>query len=47
MEAFGYVGRTSCLAVFRRALSDVIVPGFETLGVELGPSREKLAELGE
>jgi hypothetical protein len=45
MEAFGYVGRTSSLAVFRRALVDVIVPGFETLGVDLGASRACIEEL--
>jgi hypothetical protein len=45
MEAFGYVGRTTSLSIFRRALTDVMVPGFETLGVDLGPSRECIEEL--
>jgi hypothetical protein len=39
MEAFGYVGRTTSCGIFRRTLTEVIVPGFETLGVDLGPSR--------
>jgi hypothetical protein len=43
MEAFGYVGKTTSLGVLRRALGEVIVPGFETLGVDLGPSRAILA----
>jgi hypothetical protein len=45
MEAFGYVGRDASLAIFRHALAQVIVPGFEELGVDLGPSRAIVAAL--
>ncbi len=45
MEAFGYVRDAACAAVFRRALSDVVVPGFELLGVDLSPAREVLKQL--
>jgi len=45
MEAFGYVGKTTSLGVFRRALGEVIVPGLETLGVDLEPSRACLSAL--
>jgi hypothetical protein len=45
MEAFGYVRDAASGAVFRRALSDVVVPGFELLGVDLSPAREVLKEL--
>jgi hypothetical protein len=45
VEAFGYVGKSSSLGLFRRALGDVIVPGFETLGVDLAPSRACLTAL--
>ena len=39
MEAFGYVRDGACGAIFRRALRDVVVPGFEKLGVDLSPAR--------
>jgi len=45
MEAFGYVREGACAAIFRRALRDVVVPGFELLGVDLSPSREVLEKL--
>jgi len=47
MEAFGYVRDGACAAIFRRALRDVVIPGFETLSVDLAPSRETLAKLLE
>jgi hypothetical protein len=45
MEAFGYVRDGACGPIFRRALRDVVVPGFELLKIDLGPSREVLAKL--
>jgi hypothetical protein len=45
MEAFGYVREGACAAIFRRALRDVVVPGFELLGVDLSHSREVLGAL--
>jgi len=42
MEAFGYLGNDASAVVFVRALRDVIVPGFETLGVDLKPARETI-----
>ena len=40
MESYGWLARTAAMAALRRALRDVIVPGFETLGVDLSASRE-------
>jgi hypothetical protein len=42
MEAFGYVRESACPAIFLRALRDVVVPGFETLGVDLSCARERI-----
>lgn len=39
MESYGWLGRTTALATIRRALRDVIVPGFETLGLDLSGAR--------
>ena len=46
IEAFGYLGNDVGAAIFARALRDVILPGFEALGVDLGPSRQRIAERG-
>jgi hypothetical protein len=45
MEAFGYLGKGASVAVLRRALTDVIVPGFETLGVDLSYAQATIARL--
>ncbi len=45
MEAFGYVREAACAPIVRRALRDVVVPGFETLGIDLSPSRDLLKAL--
>jgi len=45
MEAFGYVRDGACADLVRRALRDVVMPGFETLGVDLSRTRETAAEL--
>jgi hypothetical protein len=37
-QAFGFLGNDAGAAVFTRTLRDVIVPGFELCGVELGPA---------
>jgi hypothetical protein len=44
-EAFGYVRESACPAIFRRALSEVVVPGFETLGIDLSHARRTLDSL--
>jgi hypothetical protein len=36
--AVGHVSNDACPGIFRRALRDVILPGFETIGVDLGPT---------
>jgi hypothetical protein len=36
--AVGHLSNDACPGIFRRALRDVILPGFETLGVDLGPT---------
>jgi hypothetical protein len=46
LEACGYLGPSAGAEVYRRALRDVILPGFEQLGVELGPSRALVRERG-
>ena len=46
MEAFGYLGNTAGSAVLRRALNDVIVPGFASLDVDVAPLRALIAERG-
>jgi hypothetical protein len=45
MEGCGWLGRSSALAAIRRAVNEVIVPGCETLGVDLGPSMAVLSSL--
>lgn len=45
MEAFGYVRDAACADLVRRALRDVVLPGFETLGVDLARSRANVAAL--
>jgi hypothetical protein len=46
LETCGYLAHDSTSDVYARALSKVILPGFETLGVDLGPSRKLFAERG-
>jgi hypothetical protein len=46
LEACGYLGSRAAAEVYGRAVRDVILPGFETLGVDLGPARKLLAERG-
>ena len=45
MEALGHAREGACAAIFRRALRDVVVPGFDLLGVDLSPAREVLDTL--
>lgn len=45
MEAFGYVQDSACPAIFVRTLRDVVVPGFETLGVDLSYARDRIDAL--
>jgi hypothetical protein len=45
MESYGWLGRTAALAAIRHALRDVIVPGFETLGVDLSVAQSTVGEL--
>jgi hypothetical protein len=40
LEAFAYLGNDSSRALTRGALRDVILPGFDVLGVDTGPARE-------
>jgi hypothetical protein len=46
LEACGYLAADTGADVYRRALRDVILPGFEQLGVDLAPSRERLRARG-
>jgi hypothetical protein len=45
MESYGWLGRTMALTTIRRALREVIVPGFETLGVDLSATRSTIDKL--
>jgi hypothetical protein len=47
METYGWLGRTAASATIRRALREVIVPGFETLGVDLSAARPTIDHLLE
>lgn len=44
LEACAFLGPRAGADVYARALRDVILPGFETLGIDLGPSRALLRE---
>ncbi len=44
LETCAYLGPRAGADVYRRALRDVILPGFEQLGVDLGPARAKVRE---
>lgn len=44
LEACGYLGPAAGAEVYRRALRDVILPGFEQLGLDLRPSRALIEE---
>lgn len=46
LEACAYLGPRAGADVYARALRDVILPGFEQLGVDLGPARKRVAERG-
>jgi hypothetical protein len=45
-EAFGYLGLDTGARVVRRALKDVILPGFDLLGVDTAPARATSRERG-
>jgi hypothetical protein len=45
MESYGWLGRTTAMTTIRRALREVIVPGFETLGVDLSVARSAIDKL--
>jgi hypothetical protein len=45
LEAFGWLGPRALREQVTESLRDVIVPGFEKLGVDLGPSEAVLGEL--
>jgi hypothetical protein len=43
LEAVGYLGSSASAEIFRKTLRDVILPGFETCGVELGAAQDHVA----
>ncbi len=45
-EAFAFLGNDAGAALFARTLRDVVLPGFELVGVDLGPARAAIAEAG-
>lgn len=46
LEAFGYLGPAAMREGVRRALFDVVLPGFETVGLDVRPAREHAAARG-
>jgi hypothetical protein len=46
LEAVGYLGSSAGGSLFQRTLRDVILPGFEACGVDLGPTRAHVAAKG-
>jgi hypothetical protein len=45
-EAFGYLSAQAAGAIYREALEQVILPGFETLNVDLAAARGRIDERG-
>ena len=46
LESYAYLSTNVAADVYRRALRDVILPGFETLGVDLGPTLARVRRNG-
>jgi hypothetical protein len=46
LEALGYLGNDTGAAIFTRTLRDVILPGFELLGLDRGPVERRAHERG-
>src|SRR5262249_53784984 len=46
LEAFGPLGAQATAAIFARTLRDVILPGFELVGIDLVPARACIEESG-
>jgi hypothetical protein len=46
LETCAYLGHRASADVYRRSLRDVILPGFEQLGVDLGPAHARVRERG-
>jgi hypothetical protein len=46
LRSVGYIGASTARAIFERTLRDVILPGFETCGIDLAPTRAHIAERG-
>jgi hypothetical protein len=45
-SAVGHLGNDACPGIFRQALHEVILPGFETLGVDVGALRHRIDDRG-
>jgi len=46
LRSVGYLGSTTAGVIFERTLRDVILPGLETCGIDLGPTLAHIAERG-
>ena len=44
LEAFGYLGNDTGAELAARTITDVVLPGFAAVQVDLGPTRERIAE---
>lgn len=44
--ALGHLSNDACPGIFREALREVILPGFEGVGVDLGPTMERIRAEG-
>ena len=46
LEAHGYLGPAACAYVYRTALADIVLPGFDALGIDTSAARHHAVELG-
>jgi hypothetical protein len=46
LEAHGYLGPAACAYVYRTALADIVLPGFDELGIDTSAARHHAAERG-
>jgi hypothetical protein len=45
-QALAHLSNDACPGIFREALREVILPGFEAVGVDLGPTWERIRAEG-
>jgi hypothetical protein len=45
-QALAHLANDAVPGLFKRALREVVLPGFETVGVDLAPTRERIRAEG-